>query len=90
MKKLLKISALLEGVSVLLLFGIAMPLKYWFGNESLIRPVGMGHGVLFIWYICMVLIVGLDEKWAIKKIAFASFLSLIPFGTFYADAKLFK
>jgi integral membrane protein len=90
MIKILRITALLEGLSFLLLLGIAMPLKYMFGKPEMVQLVGMAHGVLFIAYIILVLIVRELVKWNFKQTALALVASVLPFGTFYADKKLFK
>ena len=44
----LRIIGLIEGVSFLVLLGIAMPLKYLAGMPRAVSAVGMAHGVLFI------------------------------------------
>ena len=41
-----KIVAILEGVSFLVLLGIAMPLKYVFDLPASTQVVGMAHGIL--------------------------------------------
>jgi integral membrane protein len=88
--KILRTLAVLEGVSTLVLFGIAMPMKYLFNNPAAIRPVGMAHGILFIAYCMWVLIEARSSKWLLPKTAWALAASLVPFGTFVADYKLFK
>jgi integral membrane protein len=50
----------------------------------------MAHGVLFIAYCIWVILVGLEKKWNFTTLLLAGFASLIPFGTFIADAKIFK
>ena len=50
----LRIIAFLEGVSFLLLTGIAMPLKYMAGMPMAVKIAGMAHGVFFILFICSV------------------------------------
>ena len=89
MLKSLKIVGFLEGVSLLLLFGVAMPLKYMFDKPWAVEVVGMAHGVLFVAYIVAVLVVGLKYKWKISTIIFSFLASVVPFGTFYADKKWF-
>lgn len=86
----LRFVAFLEGTSLLILLGIAMPLKYWAGYPQAVRFVGMAHGVLFILYIVILIQVVFEYGWGWKKFFFGLFASVIPFGTFYADAKLFK
>ncbi|UOQ75981.1 DUF3817 domain-containing protein [Hymenobacter sp. 5516J-16] len=80
----------LEGVSFLVLLGIAMPLKYFFGQPAAVRIVGMAHGVLFVAYVLLVLQVSLERSWSWRKALLALALSLVPFGTFWADMKLFR
>ncbi len=86
----LRIVAFLEGVSLLLLFFIAMPLKYMADMPAMVSVVGMAHGLLFVAYVIYVILAKMEFKWSIGKTALALFLSLVPFGTFWADAKLFR
>ena len=85
-----RVSGLLEGISFLLLLGIAMPLKYMAGMPEAVRYVGMAHGVLFIWYIIAVLLVRFEYRLSNTKTALALASSFLPFGTFYTDKKIFK
>ena len=43
--------SLIEGLSFLILLGIAMPLKYMFDQPLAVTYVGWAHGILFILYI---------------------------------------
>lgn len=81
--------AFLEGCSFLLL-GLTMILKYQYGMPGPNYVVGMAHGVLFILYVIMLLQVTLQHKWSLAKAAMAFAASLVPFGTFYADKKVFS
>lgn len=86
----LRLLALLEGISFLVLLGIAMPLKYYFDMPSPVKIIGMAHGVLFVLYTVNLLLVHLKFKWNIGKTTGAFIASFIPFGTFYADKKWFR
>lgn len=86
----LRVVGVLEGISYLLLLGICMPLKYIFDMPEFTRPVGMAHGVLFVGYCILVLIVGYQKKWSLSNIFWALIASLLPFGTFVADKKIFR
>lgn len=90
MIKTLRLLALLEGISTLLLFGIAMPMKYIWNHEAIMFPVGMTHGVLFLAYCFLVVLVSWKMKWKFKITFFSLLASLIPGGTFYADNKYFR
>ena len=86
----LRIVAILEGISFLVLLGIAMPLKYIAGIPEVVRVVGMAHGVLFVLYVILLIQVAIEKSWSFKKSILAFIASFIPFGTFYADAKWFR
>jgi integral membrane protein len=80
--------AFLEGCSFLL-FAITMPLKYMMGLPKPNYFIGMAHGVLFILYLVLLFLVSYQYKWSVKKIALSFIASLIPFGTFYANKKIY-
>jgi integral membrane protein len=86
----LRIIAFLEGVSYLVLLGIAMPLKYMAGLPQAVRVVGMAHGVLFVLFVLLLIQVATEKSWSFKKSALSFISSLVPFGTFYADARWFR
>ena len=86
----LRIIAFAEGISFLVLLGIAMPLKYIAGIPEVVRVVGMAHGVLFVLYVVLLIQVAIERDWSWKKSILAFLASLVPFGTFYADAKWFR
>lgn len=85
----LRLIGFLEGVSLLVLLGIAMPLKYLAGQPAAVRYVGMAHGVLFVLYVLLVIQVGIARSWSFGKIGLALVASVFPFGTFWADRRLF-
>ena len=87
---LLRVFAFFEGISFLLLLGIAMPMKYLYNDPSLVKSVGMAHGVLFVLYALFLLIVHLKFKWKLIITIKAFIASFVPFGTFYADKKWFR
>ena len=85
----LRITAFAEGVSYLLL-GITMILKYGYEMPKPNYIVGMIHGVLFIAYVFLLIQVALKHRWDILKTSLAFIAALIPLGTFWADARLFR
>lgn len=86
----LRIVALLEGISLLLLLGVSMPLKYIWDMPEPTYIVGMAHGVLFIAYGLLVLLCMIKYKWSFLTGVWCMVGALLPFGTFVADAKIFK
>lgn len=85
-----RLSGLLEGISFLLLLFIAMPLKYWADMPLFVRYIGMAHGILFVWYLISVALVRSEYRLSTRDTAIALLASLLPFGTFYADKKIFQ
>lgn len=90
MIRFFKIIATLEGVSLLALLFIAMPLKYFYDMPEYVRTVGMAHGLLFIAYIVLATLMKSELNWLWKKYFIICIASVIPFGTFYIEAKYFK
>jgi integral membrane protein len=86
----LRITAFVEGLSFLILLFIAMPFKYFLGMPEMVRIVGMAHGLLFMLYIILVIYVKLKLKWSLFKTGIALFASIIPFGTFWAEYRIFR
>lgn len=77
-----------EGCSSLLLFFVAMPLKYFFDNPSWVRPVGAVHGGLFLLYIAVALVTAQVLRWPWMRVFWAFLASVVPFGPFVFEAWL--
>lgn len=86
----LRIIGFLEGVSFLVLLFIAMPLKYVLGMPEMVKKVGMMHGLLFVLYVMAVVIAKIEKDWSMGKTGLALLVSVVPFGTFWADSKIFR
>jgi len=86
----LRISGYMEGISFLILLGICVPLKHIWGISEPTLYVGSVHGVLFIFYCTMVFFAKQEQQWSTSKAFWALLASILPFGTFVADAKLFN
>lgn len=86
----LRIIGFLEGISLLVLVFIAMPLKYGYNDESLTKMVGPVHGALFLLFILNTVSAGIEQKWNFKTTATIVASCFTPFGTFYVDNKFLK
>ena len=82
-----KIVSYLEGISYLLLLGVGVPLKYLAGNDSWVKSLGMPHGLLFVAYIFLAIVVRQLKNWDTKTTIVVFIASIVPFGTFYVDKK---
>jgi integral membrane protein len=84
----LRIIALMEGISFLVLLGIAMPLKYFAGLPVAVMVAGSIHGLLFVLYLAAVAHVTIVHRWSMMRVLGALIASVIPFGNFVLDARL--
>ncbi len=78
-----------EGISYLVLLGIAMPLKYIADQPQYVRVTGMIHGLLFVLYVIGLIQAKTEYAWPIRTLLLGLLASVLPFGPFYADAKLY-
>lgn len=90
MLKIFKQIALFEGISLLLLLFIAMPLKYIWKLPQMVEVVGMLHGLLFILYAITAILVYFKYRWSFKTFVIVMLGSVIPFGAFYIEKKYLK
>ena len=86
----LRALAFAEGISLLLIFAISMPLKYFYDMPGPNKVIGMIHGVLFIGYCYWLWEVSKEKNWSWNWRIWAFIASFIPFGTFVADERIFK
>lgn len=85
--KLFRITGWLEGASYLLLLFVGTPLKYFGDNSSIVKALGMPHGILFMAYVLLSHFVAEEFHWPIKKRFYALLASIAPFGTFIFERK---
>lgn len=90
MLRFFKIVALLEGISLIVLFTNMLAIKpaYLELYKSLVFPIGMSHGLLFVGYIILATMLKFEESWSFKKYTVVCVASLLPFGTFYVEKKM--
>jgi integral membrane protein len=84
----LRLLGMLEGVSFLVLLGVAMPLKYLAGQPLAVRIAGSAHGLLFVLFVMAVMHVAVEMRWPLRRIAAALAAAVLPFGPFVFDAHL--
>lgn len=82
-----RIITFLEGISYILLLGIAVPIKYACKDPTYVKLLGMPHGILFIAYIILAVMVSSKLKWGNRTLLIVLLASIIPFGTFFVDRK---
>ncbi|WP_020599464.1 DUF3817 domain-containing protein [Spirosoma panaciterrae] len=86
----LRVVSFAEGISYLLLLFIAVPLKRIGGHPEAVQILGPIHGLLFVWYVLVVIQAKTEYGWSVGKTGLALLASILPGGTFYADHKVFR
>jgi integral membrane protein len=84
----LRAISIAEGISFLLLLGVAMPLKYMAGMPMAVKIAGWIHGVLFILFCVALAKVRKAHSWSNGQSAFALLMALLPFGPFVLESRL--
>ena len=87
----LRVFAVLEGISAISLLLVTLS-KYILKSyiHEVNYSIGMIHGILFVAYVILMLIVAKEKKWNLMTIGWAFIASIIPGATFIADHKIFK
>ena len=68
-----------------------MPYKYLevLGNDPyFVKLFGMPHGVLFVAYIIIAIMLKFELNWSGKTFGIVCLLSILPFGTFFVGKYL--
>jgi integral membrane protein len=92
MNRIFKNVAILEGISYLVLFSNMLfikptnPVLY----KTLLYPIGMTHGMLFIGYIILAVLIKKYQQWDLKIFSTVLIASLLPFATFFVEKKYLK
>jgi integral membrane protein len=87
----LRLIAYLEGISLLFLLLVAVPLKYWGDDPGLVKIMGPLHGTLFLLFVMSTLSVGVEQQWKFRQTTWKVLIAcIIPFGTFYIDRHILQ
>jgi integral membrane protein len=84
----LRWSARVEGLTLLLLLGVAMPLKYLAGLPAAVTLAGSLHGLSFVWLCITLLRAQLELGLRARTVLRVLLAALLPFGFLRIDAEL--
>jgi integral membrane protein len=92
MNKIFKNVAILEGISYLVLFSNMLFIKptNQVLYKTLLYPIGMTHGILFIGYVILAILLKKSQKWDLRVLSTILIASLLPFATFFVEKKYLK
>lgn len=85
---LLRIVAIVEAISYLVLVGVAMPLKYAWGDPRAVKVFGMLHGVLFLMMVWLLMRAHFEASWSKRRVALVFVASLVPVWPFLLDRRV--
>ncbi|WP_018865238.1 MULTISPECIES: DUF3817 domain-containing protein [Thioalkalivibrio] len=83
--KFFRLISVLEGLSLITLLFIAMPLRTYADMPLAVTYAGWVHGILFIIYGASSLIASHLSGWPVWKWLLVLFLGVVPFGFLYVD-----
>ena len=84
----LRILGFVEGVTLLCLIGVAVPLKHFAGESDAVSLLGPIHGAVFLIYLFNVWEIALSDGWSRAEIVRTVLVSILPLGSFLNDAFL--
>jgi len=92
MVRIFKNIAILEGISYLVLFANMLLIK---PNDmvlykTLLYPIGMTHGLLFIGYVLLAVVLKKSQNWNFISLLVVLTASLLPLATFFVEKKYIK
>jgi integral membrane protein len=82
-----RIIAYVVGVVLLLLVGVAMPVKYIGGDPSVVETVGPIHGFLYIVYLVLAFDLARRARWSLRRTVLVLLAGTVPFLSFVAERK---
>ncbi|CAA9276674.1 MAG: hypothetical protein AVDCRST_MAG57-3486 [uncultured Blastococcus sp.] len=80
-----RVMAVVVGVLLVLLFAVAVPLKYLFDVPEPVTVLGTAHGWLYALFFLSAVDLALRAKWTLKGAVTALVLGTIPFLSFVAE-----
>ena len=81
----LRLAGWIEGTTLLLLIGVAVPLKHQAGLPQAVSLMGPLHGLAFLAYLAFAVEAVSFGGWSRREAARLFLVGLLPFGTFVND-----
>lgn len=76
MLSIFRLSSVCEGISFLIILGVSLG----FVPREFVYPIGMAHGVLFMAYMVLSLLVSNKQGWSVMVWLFIFLASIVPFA----------
>lgn len=82
-----RVIAYVVGVALLILVGVAMPLKYLADRPILVETVGPVHGFLYMVYLVLAFDLARRAGWSLRRTALFLLAGTIPVASFLAERR---
>ncbi len=79
-----------EGLSLLLILFVTMPLKYGLDVPGPNKVLGLTHGLLTVVFVSYLCYLWASRKWPVRVLLWGLAASLIPFAVFYVERRVFS
>ena len=83
-----RVVATLVGVVLLVLVGVAMPLRYLGGEEALSKAVSPVHGALYMVLVLCVVLLGRARRWPVARIVLVALGGTVPVLSFLVERRV--
>lgn len=83
-----KWACIAEFITCILLYLIAMPIKYQWGIWQQMIPIGSLHGAAFTWYLILLYYVYKPLKWDDEDLVIGVLAAFFPFATWYVEKNM--
>jgi integral membrane protein len=82
-----RVIAYVVGVLLLVLVGIAMPLKYFADRPLLVELIGPAHGFLYMVYLVLTFDLARRAGWALSRTVLFLLAGTVPVASFVAERR---
>ncbi len=79
----IRLIAITEGISLLLLLFVAVPAKRLYDFPILVTWVGSIHGILFMMYVAALILWRTNLNWSWARVFIATIAASVPFAIFF-------
>ena len=80
-----RVVAYAVGVVLILLVGVAMPLKYLADEPVLVEAIGPFHGALYIVYLVVTFQLSMRQRWSLGRMLLLMLAGTVPVVSFVAE-----
>lgn len=85
-----RVLAWLTGVLLIVVFFVAMPLKYLADNETLMSVIGPGHGFVYMVYMVFAFLVFNAMRWPLQRLFVLLLAGVVPFLSFFVERSVVR